>query len=148
MYSQALPNIKQKNGNVKVFGRMSDGTGPLKKGKDMTSALSVSVAGLLDASTRLSAAASRISRQSTTGFSILAHSGSSNDASPAPTGRSVSAADLSEALPIGSSGAALYVPSYAEDIVAMKMASAAYKANAKMLKASSDMSKELIETLR
>jgi hypothetical protein len=141
--------IKQKNGSVKVSGRMSDGTGPLKKGKDMTPALSVSVAGLLDASTRLSTAATRISRQSATGFSTLARSGISDNASPAAaTGRSLSAADLSEALPMGGNGAALYTPSYAEDIVAMKMASAAYKANAKMLKASSEMSKELIETLR
>jgi hypothetical protein len=133
---------------VKVSGRMSDGTGPLKKGKDMTPAMSISVAGMLDASTRLSTAASRISRQSATGFTILAHSGTSSEAPPAATGRSMSAADLSEALPMGGNGAALYTPSYAEDIVAMKMASAAYKANAKMLKASSDMSKELIETLR
>jgi hypothetical protein len=127
---------------------MSDGTGPLKKGKDMTPAMSISVAGMLDASTRLSTAASRIVRQSTTGYSTLARSGIPDDAPPAATGRSMSAADLSDALPMGSNGAALYTPSYAEDIVAMKMASAAYKANAKMLKASSEMSKELIETLR
>jgi hypothetical protein len=116
--------------------------------KDMTPAMSVSVAGLLDASTRLSTAASRISRQSATGFSNLTRSTTSDEAPPAATGRSMSAADLSDALPMGGNGAALYTPSYAEDIVAMKMASAAYKANAKMLKASSEMSKELIATLR
>jgi hypothetical protein len=115
----------------------------------MTPAMSISVAGMLDASTRLSTAASRISRQNATGFSILARSGTPNEAPlTAATGRSMSAADLSEALPMGGNGSALYTPSYAEDIVAMKMASAAYKANAKMLKASSEMSKELIETLR
>jgi hypothetical protein len=127
---------------------MSDGNRPLKKGMDMTPAMSISVAGMLDASNRLSTAAARIARQPATGFNVLARSGTTPDTSTAATGRSLSAADLSDALPTSASGAALYTPSYAEDVVAMKMATAAYKANAKMLKASSDMSKELIETLR
>jgi hypothetical protein len=127
---------------------MSDGNRPLKKGMDMTPAMSISVAGMLDASNRLSTAAARITLQPATGFNVLARSGTTPDTSTAATGRSLSAADLSDALPTSASGAALYTPSYAEDVVAMKMATAAYKANAKMLKASSDMSKELIETLR
>jgi hypothetical protein len=113
----------------------------------MTPAMSVSVAGLLDASNKLSTAASRIVRQPAAGFDLLA--GSSNrDETSSGTSRSRSPSDLSAALPMTTSGAALYTPSYAEDIVSMKMASAAYKANAKMLKASNDMTKELIETLR
>ncbi len=114
----------------------------------MKPALSVSVAGLLDASNRLSTSASRIVRQTTTSFDSLARSGQTG-ASPAEappaTPRSLSPSDLSDAPPLGSS---LYTPSYAEDIISMKMASAAYKANAKMIKASSEMTKELMETLR
>jgi hypothetical protein len=121
---------------------------PEEKGQDMTAALSISVAGLLEASNRLSTAASRIVRQSSTGFELLARSGNSSETSGSSMSRSFSPADLSEALPTSTSGAALYTPSYAEDIVSMKMASAAYKANARMLKASSDITKELIETLR
>jgi hypothetical protein len=120
---------------------------PKKRVKDMMPALSVSVAGLLDASNRLSTSASRIVRQTTTGFDVLARSGAtaSSDAPKGDAPRSFSPNDLSAApLP----GASLYTPSYAEDIVSMKMASAAYKANAKMIKASSDMTKELLETLR
>jgi hypothetical protein len=115
---------------------------------DMMPALSVSVAGLLDASNRLSTSASRIVKQTTTGFDALARSGQT-DTSPAdtqsPTARSLSPASLSDAPP---PGASLYTPSYAEDIISMKMASAAYKANAKMIKASSEMTQELLETLR
>jgi hypothetical protein len=127
---------------------MSDGNRPLKKGMDMTPAMSISVAGMLDASNRLSTAATRIARQPATGFNVLASSSTTENTPSAGTGRSLSAADLSDALPMGASGSALYTPSYAEDVVAMKMATAAYKANAKMLKASSDMSKELMATLR
>ncbi len=114
----------------------------------MTPAISISVAGMLDASNRLSTAAARIARAPAAGFNVLASPGTTADTPVARANRRSSAADLSDALLVGSSGAALYTPSYAEDVVAMKMATAAYKANAKMLKASSDMSKELIETLR
>ncbi len=115
----------------------------------MTPAMSVSLAGLLDASERLSTAATRIVCKTTGDFDAMARSGMGKEPTAAASGsRTLSSADLSDSLPITASGSALYTPSYAEDIVAMKMASAAYKANARMLKASSDMSKELIETLR
>jgi hypothetical protein len=127
---------------------MSEGFGPAEKGWDMMPALSISVAGMLDASNRLSTAASRIVRQSSTGFDTLARSGTPDASTAKATSRSLSSADLSEALPFEGSGNALYTPSYAEDVVAMKMASAAYKANAKMLKATSDLSKELMDSLR
>jgi hypothetical protein len=113
----------------------------------MMPALSVSVAGLLDASNRLSTSATRIVKQSSVSFDALARSGeSSSEVAPKTSApRSLSPNDLSEA---PSPGTSLYTPSYAEDIISMKMASAAYKANAKMIKASNEMTQELLETLR
>jgi hypothetical protein len=114
----------------------------------MMPALSVSVAGLLDASNKLSTSASRIVRQSSASYSDVAQA--SNVAEPAgqSSPRASSPSDLTERQPLSLSGNAIYTPSYAEDVVSMKMATAAYKAKAKMIRASSDMAQELIDSLR
>ena len=111
----------------------------------MIAGLSIATAGMLDASNRLATAASRIAQTSTSAFSAT-----SAAASPAVAVNAGAAdtASLARQTPKAPPGAVLYTPSYAEDIVTMKLASAAYKANAKMLKTSSDLSRELIDSLR
>jgi hypothetical protein len=54
----------------------------------------------------------------------------------------------SEDLAKQSRSMAVYTPTYAEDLIIMKMAATAYKTNAKALKTSNSVSKELLATLR
>jgi hypothetical protein len=111
----------------------------------MIAGLSIATAGMLDASNRLATAASRVVRTTASAFPAPAA-----ETSPAIAVNAgvADTASLARQTPKAPPGAVLYTPSYAEDIVAMKMASAAYKANAKMLKASSNLSRELIDSLR
>lgn len=110
----------------------------------MIPSLSIAASGMVDAANRLSTSASRIVRNQTSGFAAdpgLSPEVASSTGVASPSG-------LARETPRATPGSVLYTPSYAEDVVTMKLASAAYKANAKILKASADLSRELIDTLR
>jgi hypothetical protein len=107
----------------------------------MIPALSVAVAGLVDASNRLGGAASRTVSET----ARFANSLNQGNAPPtaAPAGTSATR-DLSRTTRTPTPGGQpLYIPSFAEDAVAMRTAVAAYKANAKLVRVTSELSAEL-----
>jgi hypothetical protein len=100
----------------------------------MTPAMSVSVAGLQDAATRLATAASRVSRNSADSAKITysdAQSSNQLNAAASPARPVSQTTRLSEPV---MADQLLYTPSYAEDMISMKNAIHAYKANARMIK--------------
>ncbi len=112
----------------------------------MTPSLSVSVAGLQDAASRLSTSASRVIRSATPtgwqGFGDLAsRSEISSNASLSGPART---SDLSGTV---ASEGVLYTPSYSEDVISMRLAVQAYKANAKMIKTHAEMADELLSAI-
>lgn len=114
----------------------------------MPSALTISAAGLLDASNKLATAATRIVKQTTQATAFVADVSDppvqGEQPAPGGSGSSTSPTQLSRGTSLAG---VLYTPSYAEDIVTLKLAAAAYKANAKLFKASSELSKALTEGL-
>ncbi len=99
----------------------------------MTPGLSISVSGLADAANRLATSAARISR------APAADQRHFRSAAPVaePAAGPAKTADLSfQPLPTADH---LYTPSYAEDLIAMRLAVDAYKANAKMISTYKDM---------
>lgn len=110
--------------------------------------LNTALAGLQDASQRFATAASRVVRATTVEANQFIEA-----LKEAPGGNAaLSGASRATPVPPGStstlaSGNAtaslLYTPSYAEDLVTIKQATAAYRANARVLRAASELDREL-----
>lgn len=110
----------------------------------MISGLSVSASGLQDAATRLAISASRIARSpDTAGKSSFVDINTQAEFSgtSAPTHGTGRMTELINTPPADSQ---LYTPSYSEDLLSMRLAVQAYKANAKMLRAHAEIANELL----
>ncbi len=115
----------------------------------MIPALTIAVAGLVDATNRANGAASNIVQRPAREAKYSAQAASAyGQASEQPVagepGRG-SMGPLSTAAP--AYGTPRYVPSLAEDIVMMREAVHAYKANAKVIRALDDVTRELISVV-
>jgi hypothetical protein len=109
-------------------------------------ALNIAVSGMLDAANRLNGAAASTVRKTSAGASLFQDAATERGPEPAAetagsTGRG-STSGLAR-----NPGAPLYIPSFAEDAVAMRQAVSAYKANAKMLRTVADLAQSLVDTV-
>lgn len=114
----------------------------------MMPVMTIAVAGLVDASDRLGAAANRTASSSARFANAINQATGSGAPPPSVAGQALAGTaatrDLSRQLPLASDqGQPMYVPSYAEDVVAMRSAVAAYKANAKLVRVSGELGAEL-----
>jgi hypothetical protein len=110
-------------------------------------ALNIAVSGMLDAANRLNGVASSVAKSTAAAnavFTVDAQNTPSNTANANPgSGGSLSTASLSK-----STGSPLYVPSYAEDAVAMRQAVSTYKSNAKLLRTVADLARTLADEIK
>jgi hypothetical protein len=111
----------------------------------VASGMTVSIAGLQDAATRLATAAARTVRSSAAPFTpeFSGRAAATIDSNPDPLMHRT--ADLVQ---FPEHSANLYTPSYAEDIVSMRLAVHAYKANVRMVRAQVEMDHELSAVIR
>lgn len=110
--------------------------------------LNTALAGLQDASQRFATAASRVVRATTVEANQFIEA-----LKEAPSGNAaLSGASRSAPVPQSSTStlasgnapaALLYTPSYAEDLVTLKQAAAAYRANARVLRAAGELDRAL-----
>jgi hypothetical protein len=107
----------------------------------MASVVPLSIAGLQDAAGRLSTSAARAMR-SGSGFD-MSRSYVAGETSTAVAGGPGLPLVGSVHLP-GATGDTLYQPSYAEDLLSMRLAVNAYRANVKMLKVQNELDTELL----
>jgi hypothetical protein len=111
-------------------------------------ALTIAVAGLVDANNRVNKAAGRIVE--TPAREAEAFQRMSEQASQEPAARSAAGVGTTTSLSRASApapGSPMYIPSLAEDIVVMREAVQAYKANARVIKATDELARELMESL-
>lgn len=116
----------------------------------MIPAISVAVSGLIDASTRASSAASSIVRGSTTTPSAFSQEAAASYARAAGQsgGGPTAGTDSAPASGRQPSFVPRYIPSMAEDMVMMRQAVHAYKANASVIRQLDEVTSELIDVLK
>lgn len=112
----------------------------------MIPAFNIAASGMLDAANRLNGTATSVARSTVDAQRRFADEAAMADQPAAPNAKASgpgSTANLSRP-----GGAPLYVPSMAEDAVAMRQAVTAYKANAKMLRTVADLAQALTDQTR
>lgn len=116
----------------------------------MIPALTVAVSGLIDASTRANTAASNIVRGSTTAPSAFSQEAAASyaRASGQPTGPGTTGSGRASSTGRHPSFMPRYIPSMAEDMVMMREAVHAYKANASIIRQLDQVTSELIDVLK
>jgi hypothetical protein len=107
----------------------------------MIPAMTIAVAGMVDAAQRLDRAGASVVKKAAFPLPGESATAGSSEARPASSGAS-NTSQLSAPV-----GVPLYVPSFAEDMVAMRSAVAAYKANAAVVRTADDLAKEITESL-
>jgi hypothetical protein len=107
----------------------------------MIPALTIAVAGMVDASQRLDRAGANTVKRAA--FELP---GALEKAAPGSSGANA-AGPASTTQLSAPSGLPMYVPSFAEDMVAMRSAVAAYKANAAVVRTADDIARELTQEI-
>ncbi len=116
----------------------------------MIPALTIAVSGLIDATNRANTAAGNIVRGSTAAPSAFSLEAAASYARAAGQNEAPAASGSGKPAALGGRGQSMprYIPSMAEDMVMMREAVHAYKANASVIRQLDQVTSELIDVLK